>query len=170
MSDDYDPDDHGYGLDDVCKRLDNIEAAVEANHANHTDFTGLVWLVLIWLAVVTWVPDLWNTKFRYALWYGVNADQVTIEKKPTDCSFFRAPMGGKDCHYDRQVSTVRVGTNQWGGQSISYDEGKNWTQTAKNQNGDTIVSNDGGKSWSTEFVPPITKPEVVVSWEKKEDN
>jgi hypothetical protein len=66
------------------------------------------------------------------------------------------------------VSTVRVGTNQWGGQIISYDEGQTWSQTAKNQNGDPIVSNDGGNSWSTEFVPPFTMPEVVVSWEKKD--
>jgi hypothetical protein len=169
MSDDYAPGDHGYSLEDVCDRLDNIEAAVEANHANHTDLGGLVGLVLIWLAVVIWVPDLWNSKLRISLWYSVGYEQVTIQKEPTDCNFFHAPMGNKDCHYDRQVSTVRVGTNQWGGQSISYDEGKTWTQTAKSQNGDPIVSNDGGKSWSTEFVPPLTKPEVVLSWEKKDD-
>ena len=65
---------------------------------------------------------------------------------------------------------LRMGTNQWGGQSISYDEGKTWTQTAKNQNGDPIVSNDGGKTWSTEYVPSSTQPQVIVSWEKKDDD
>jgi hypothetical protein len=115
---------------------------------------------------------MWFSKLRYSLWYNANYDQVTIQNKPADCNFFHAPMGGKGCHYDRQVSTVRVGpgTNPWGGQSISYDEGITWTQTAKNQNGDPIVSNDGGKSWSTEFVPSFTKPEVNVSWEKKDDD
>jgi hypothetical protein len=170
MSDDYDPDAQGYSLEDVCERLDSIEAAVEANHAKHTDLSGLVWGVLIWIAVVTWLPDLWNSKLRYAWWYGVNADQVTIEKKPADCNFFRAPLGGKGCNYNRQVNRVKVGSNVWGGQSISYDGGDTWTQTAKNKDGDPIVSNDGGKTWSTEFVPPFTKPEVTVSWEKKDDD
>jgi hypothetical protein len=41
MSDDYDPDDHGYSFEDVCDRLDNIEAAVRANHQQ---FGGWGWL------------------------------------------------------------------------------------------------------------------------------
>ena len=166
MSDDYDPDDHGSGLDDVCDRLDNIEAAVKANHQD-LSWVGVV--IIGWLAFAG-ITDLWNSKIRYSWWYSVPYDQVTVQKNPTDCNFFHAPMGSKDCDYDREVSTVRVGTNQWGGQSISYDEGKTWTQTAKNQNGDPIVSNDGGKSWSTEYVPPTTQPQVNVSWEKKDDN
>jgi hypothetical protein len=168
MSDDYDPDAHGgYSFEDVCERLDNIEAAVEANH---TDLSGVVWLVLIWIAVFAWLPDMWNSKIRLSMWYGVDADQITVEKEPHDCNFFHAPMGGKGCHYDKQVRMIRVGTNQWGGRAISYDDGKTWTHTAKNQLGEPIVSHDNGLTWSTGFIPTLTKPEVVVSWEKKDDD
>jgi hypothetical protein len=167
MSDDYDPDDH-YSFDDVCDRLDNIEAAVRANHQEF----GWVGLIIVgWLALAGFT-DMWNSKLRYSLQRGVDYDQVTIQKKPPDCNFFHAPLGSKDCHYDPQVSTVQVGvgTNLWGGQSISYDEGNTWLRTAKNANGDPIVSNDDGKSWSLNSVPPFTKPQVIVSWEKKDDN
>jgi hypothetical protein len=167
MSDDYDPDDHGYSLEDICDRLDNIEAAVRANRH---DLSGVVWIVLVWLALFTWLPDMWNNKLRYSLWYEVDYAQVTIEKKPADCNFFHAPMGGKGCHYDRQVNVVKVSSNVWGGQSISYDNGNTWQQTSKNRNGDPIVSNDAGTTWTTDFVPPFTKPGVFVSWEKKDDD
>src|SRR5437899_2068914 len=111
MSDDYDPDEHGYGLEDVCDRLDSIEAAVKANH---WDFRWVGWAALIWLALLVWIPDMWHSKTRYAWWYGVNTAQVTIEKKPKDCNFFHAPLGDKDCHYDIQVSTIRTNKNAYG--------------------------------------------------------
>src|SRR5712691_9995158 len=137
MSEDYDPDDH-YSLDDVCDRLDNIEEAVRANHQQF-GWVGLI--IVCWLALAG-VADMWNSKLRYSLWYSVDYDQVTIQKKPTDCNFFHAPLGDKDCHYDPKVSTVQigVGTNLWGGQSISYDEGTTWIRTAKNANGEPTVS------------------------------
>jgi hypothetical protein len=26
-----------------------------------------------------------------------------VDHRPTDCDFFHAPMGHKDCHYEREV-------------------------------------------------------------------
>jgi hypothetical protein len=168
MSDDYDPDDHGgYSFEDVCERLDNIEEAVKSSHQG----LSWVWLVVVaWLAVIGFA-DLWNSKIRYALWYSVPTDKVTIEKKPSDCNFFRSPMGDKACHYARQVNIVLVNNaNTWGGQSISYDNGETWIRTGKNSYGTPIVSRDGGTTWSTDSVPAHTDPGVVVSWEKKDDD
>lgn len=166
--DDYRAYNHGYSLDDVCARLDDIEAAVRANH---TDLSGILWLIAVWLVLFSWLPDLWHSKLRYSMWYGIGYDQVTLDKKPPDCNFFHAPMGDKDCHYNTQVSVIKVdNSNAWGGQSISYDNGNTWTHTAKNQYGMPIVSHDGGTTWSTDFVPPFTKPGVVVTWEKKDDD
>lgn len=149
MPDDYDPDGHGYSLDDVCDRLDSIEAAIRASRS---DFSWVVLVILGWLAIVG-LGDLWNSKMRYSWWYDVNSDQVTIEKKPTDCNFFRAPMGDKGCHYDRRVSTLRVKTVYLDLQrgSVNY------------------FSFDDGKTWIVDDAKPPTKPEVVVSWEKVED-
>jgi hypothetical protein len=165
--DDYDPDDHGYSFEEVCDRLDNIEAAVKDSHPG----LSWVWLVVVGSLAVLGFADMWNSKTRYALWYGVTNDKVTLEKKPTDCNFFRSPMGDKDCHYDRQVNIIKVdNSNAWGGQSISYDNGETWVHTAKNSYGIPIVSRDGGTTWSTESVPARTEPQIIVSWEKKDDN
>ncbi len=167
MSDDYDPEDHGYSLDDVCDRLDHIEEAVKANH---WDFRWVGWAALIWLALLVWIPDMWYSKTRYAWWYGVRTDQVTIEKKPTDCNFFRSPMGDKGCHYDRRINIVKADPNQWGGQSISNDSGNTWMQTAKNEYGIPLVSHDNGKTWSTDSVPAHTEPQVIIGWDRVDED
>jgi hypothetical protein len=156
-----------YDLDDVCDRLENIEAAVKKNHL---DVNTWVWSAVFFVIAFSWIPDTWHSKLRYSLQYGVSYSQVTIGKKPTDCTFLRAPMGDKDCHYDREVSTIKVETNQWGGQSISWDDGKTWTQTATGQSGVPIKSEDNGKTWSADFVPPHMEPEVDVGWMKVDED
>jgi hypothetical protein len=136
-------------LDDVCERLDSIEAAIRRNYWD-LSWVGLV--VFGWIAVV-WLGALWNSKIRYSWWYKVNYDQVTIEKEPTDCNFFHAPIGDKGCHYDRQANTIRVKTEYLGflKGSVNY------------------VSFDDGKTWTVDDANPPTKPQVMVSWEKVED-
>ena len=149
MSDDYDPDDHSYSLEDICDRLGNIEAAVKANHRD-LSWVGLA--IVGWLALAG-ISDIWNSKIRYSWWYNVGYDQVVIQKKTTDCNFFHAPMGDKDCHYDRQVYTIQVKT-----------ENSDPARYPVN-----YVSFDGGKTWTVDDATPPTKPQVVVSWERTED-
>jgi hypothetical protein len=146
---DYDPGDHGYSLEDVCDRLDKIEEAVKANR-RELSWVGLV--IFGWL-VLAGFSDMWNSKARYSLWYSVGYDQVTVQKKPTDCNFFHAPIGDKDCHYDRQVSTIRVKT-----------ENSDPARFAIN-----YVSYDDGNTWIVDDANPPTQPQVIVSWEKADD-
>jgi hypothetical protein len=48
-----------------------------------------------------WVaPD----KYTYAIEYDVNSDNVFVEKKPKDCDWDHAPVGGKGCHYKKTVA------------------------------------------------------------------
>jgi hypothetical protein len=150
VSDDYDPDDHSYSLEDVCDRLDNIETAVTANHS---DLSWVGFVIVGWLVIFVWLPDMWNSRLRYSWWYNVGYDQVTIQKKPTDCNFFHAPMGSKDCHYDRMVSTIQVKT-----------ENSDPARYPVN-----YVSFDGGKTWIVDDATPPTKPQVIVSWERIEE-
>jgi hypothetical protein len=42
----------------------------------------------------------------YAFEYGVPTDKVNIAPQPTDCDFWHAPVGFKDCHYERWVKAV----------------------------------------------------------------
>jgi hypothetical protein len=148
MSDDYDPDD-SYSLADVCEKLENIEAAVTANHR---DTSWIGWALLIWLAIFVWLPDMWFSKTRFSWWYGVGTDQVTIEKKPADCNFFHAPLGGKGCRYDSQVTATQVkADNSNPAGAVNY------------------VSFDSGKTWTVDDAVPPTKPQVVISWERIEE-
>lgn len=146
VSDDYDP---VYSLDDVCDRLDNIERAIKGSNSS---FGWLALAIIGWL-VIAGSNAFWHSKMRYSWWYDVNYDRVTVEKEPRDCNFFRAPMGDKGCHYDRQVSTVRV-------KAVYLD----FQRGSVNQ-----VSFDEGKTWVVDDAKPPTKPQVIVSWERVED-
>jgi hypothetical protein len=147
---DYDSDDRGYSLEDVCDRLDNLEVAVRANH---WDTSWIGWGLVIWLTIFVWVPDMWLSKTRISWWYNVSTDQVTIEKKPGDCNFFHAPLGGKGCHYDTHVSSIQVKTDN-----------SNPARYAVK-----YVSFDNGKTWTVDDAVPPAKPQVIVSWERAED-
>jgi hypothetical protein len=84
-------------------------------------FLGLFFLAYFaW----TWVSD---TKLRYAVQYGINTDQVTIATEPADCDFMHAPLGQKDCHYEKTVLVIKRGTDTKSSRPIiSYDEGRTW--------------------------------------------
>lgn len=174
----YDTDNEGdeddtplHDMDDVYSKLDDIETALKSITGPPVHSLSLmVFALFLWLVVPAFFSSIWYGKTRYVIQYGASYDQVTIGNEPHDCTFMRSPIGGKGCHYNREVSTVRVQANRWGGQSISYDEGKTWTQTATSTNGYPIVSRDDGKTWSTDDVPPHTEPGVFVSWVKEDDN
>lgn len=151
MSSDYDDyESSSYNLDDVCERLDRIEETLKDTHSG---LVGLVWTALLLIALFVWIPDLWHSKTRYAWSYDVNSDHVTINKRPTDCDFFRAPMGNKGCEYKRQVSSIQVRTDSSGLARGPVRE----------------VSYDGGKTWSVDTSVPPTQPLVMISWAKIEE-
>jgi hypothetical protein len=57
-------------------------------------------------AAIIWMllPDSVTQPVRYAAEYSVDQSHVFIEKKPTDCDWGHAPIGSKDCHYDKVVA------------------------------------------------------------------
>ena len=151
MSDEYDSNNYGSvsTLDDVCDKLDEIERAVRDKGSV---LGAIVALIIAWL-VILGLGDLWHSKLRYAWWYNVSSDQVTTEKKPTDCDFLRAPLGDKGCHYDREVTVIRVKTEPDPRGTLASP-------------GIPYVSFDDGKTWVVDTSNPLTKPQVLISWEK----
>src|SRR5262249_40881632 len=136
-------------LNDVCQRLDSIEHTIRENRSSF----ACVWVLVVGWLVVAGFSDFWHSKLRYSLWYNISSDQITIEKRPTDCDFFRAPLGDKGCRYERQVRAVRVKTKYidlWSG-SVNY------------------VSFDDGKTWTVDDSTPPRKPGVMISWERVEE-
>lgn len=154
-------------LDDVYDKLVDIERAIKNQTQNWG--TAVFWVVVFWL-VIPFFSSMWHSKFRYSVQYDVPNEQITIDKEPKDCNFLHAPIGGKDCHYERQVAASKVKGNQWGGQDVSYNDGKTWTRYAKNDNGNWIVSYDNGTTWSISSDTGDKKPSVSVYWVKKDDD
>lgn len=110
------------------------------------DNSGLVIYLLI-IGAVWFVVWGRNSELRYQAQYGFNADaSVSIAREPTDCDFLSAPLGSKDCHYEKVVAVEMYTKDVKTGRPIvSYDEGKTWNW------------NDGG---------PTYKTLVDVSWRK----
>lgn len=61
---------------------------------------GVVGLFLWYLVS----PTTWLTTW-YASEYNVDSSHVFVEAKPHDCDFQRAPLGNKECHFERSVTT-----------------------------------------------------------------
>jgi hypothetical protein len=87
-----------------------------------------VWLLIIIIAIVYWndIPDIWNSKFRFALSLHVTQDKITVQNKPHDCEFMSAPIGRKNCHYESVVEKVEWATSAAGKPIMSFDDGKSW--------------------------------------------
>ena len=92
----------------------------------------------------------WESKARYAAYYGVSAERVIVNNEPHGCDFMRAPLGVKPCHYEKTVDVTRVGSD---------------TKTGR-----PIVSHDNGKTWAwDDLTDTRTVPSVLVSYVKVED-
>ena len=91
---------------------------------------GLIALGLLYQPggyVADWLfPDSeWATRWRYGLEDDLEGAVYQFDKQPHDCEFMSAPMGSKHCHYERQVATIRIRTNQ-SRREVSFDEGRTW--------------------------------------------
>jgi len=143
---------------------DRIEAAVESVERAVVRVETAIknkWATAQWIAVLlvgiglwSWPGDIWHSKWRYELSYGIQSSEVYVQDHPHDCAFFAVPLGAKYCHYERTVSVIRWGTSQTGNPIVSYDDGKTWS-----------IFDPAGKE-----VPKLsTVKEIYIGWEKKED-
>ncbi|HTC93864.1 MAG TPA: hypothetical protein VK699_10465 [Terriglobales bacterium] len=107
-NDDYDDDDNSH-QDQIISELEKINSKLESKG----DFTGYFWIFLIIWLLASW-PGSWLDKWTDRLWYSVRYDcdfkNVIVEKRPSDCDWFRAPIGDKDCQYKKAVNAF--GTEQ----------------------------------------------------------
>lgn len=71
--------------------------------------------------------DIWYSKLRYSIEYGVSYGKVSKPDEPRACNWFKAPIGDKVCHYEIRVHTVREAHDQNGKSITSYDGGATWT-------------------------------------------
>ena len=106
------------------------------------------WAGLIWFCAISafvWFVWLGDSKFRYEIQYA----EAVVDDKPHDCEFMTAPLGKKNCSYQKEVSIALFSRDTKKGEPIiSFDEGKTWTR------------NLGG---------PTKGERVYVSWVKTND-
>jgi len=71
--------------------------------------------------------------------------EAVAQPRPAGCDFVHAPIGDKDCTYEKHVIVQKTGRNAAGEHFITTDDGKTWTPDPTGQE----------------------KPYVLVGWEKK---
>jgi hypothetical protein len=129
-------------------------------------------LILLGFAVwFAWLVHVSDWQWVYALKYDVNYTQVTIEKKPHDCEWSAAPIGEKNCHYERVISTVLTRPA-----NIEFFPGGRTHRLASDPfekpviTGGQMVSIDNWVTWHLvePWNGPIS-PSVTVSWSKIND-
>jgi len=147
--------------DDAADRIESavesVERAVQRVETAIKDkWTTPQWIALILVGIGLWsLPgDIWHSKWRYALSYGIQSSNVYVQDQPHDCAFFAAPLGTKYCHYERTASITRWATSQTGNPIISYDDGKTWSTF------------DPAPEHAPQY--PTVKA-VFIGWEKKVD-
>lgn len=114
--DSVDYDDPGSDLEettlrDIGYKLDAILEAVKSRSSANGGLVGVV-LSWTWFAVFIFFLSGWAgskpDRFTDRLWYSMSANaswkNVDIQKRPPDCDFFHAPVGGKGCRYVKQSS------------------------------------------------------------------
>jgi hypothetical protein len=110
---------------------------------------GCLLVVLAVLAGIWFAMWGRNTSLRYEWEHDVGAKDVTIGKEPTDCDFLTAPLGIKNCVYEKEVTVV--------------------TFKSDNATGRPVASSDGGKTWVWNDGGAIEGKHVYVWWRKKSD-
>ena len=109
-----------------------------------------LWLTIAAVAAAIWF-GLWGRHMpvRYAMQYSADLANVTVEDKPHDCEFLTAPLGSKNCDYEKSVAVERYNQDTETGRPIvAYGNSKKWEW------------NDGG---------PLSGASVYVRWTKVED-
>jgi hypothetical protein len=126
------------------------------------DLIAVVVLLII-VGIVVWI---WSAggifKTVLSLRFSVSPENISIEPKPHDCDYNRAPLGDKGCHYEPAVTAYNAAAEVVGGDhapKYSHD-----TNTGK-----PIVSWNYGKTWdwySGTEIPDQKIKSVVVTWSK----
>lgn len=68
---------------------------------------GFFWFMFSVFLIANWPGsslDRWTDRVWYSARYDVSFANVTVEKRPRDCDFLHAPVGNKECDYEKGTS------------------------------------------------------------------
>jgi len=106
-------------------------------------------LVLVALVMIFWGTSFvaiwlfpespWAYKWNYFYDKELEGATISIDHMPHDCDFFTAPLGSKNCHFEKNLLSVRIRTD--GPQRlVSVDEGKTWKTASPSDRAAVYIS------------------------------
>ena len=98
--------------------------------------------------------DVETDRIYYETKYDAQSKDVQLQASPHDCEYSTAPLGNKNCHYERQVFVTKHGVNTLNQPIVSYDDWKTW------QLEDRTGTGHAATDWYNE---------VQTSWQKVAD-
>ncbi len=113
---DYDADDDvgndtDSGSDGTSNYQQQIVAELREIRSSLTSASGLFWVFVIVFVISGWSgswADRWTDKLWYSVKYDTDFKNITVGKRPTDCDWLHAPLGDKDCHYQKATNVFGV--------------------------------------------------------------
>jgi hypothetical protein len=128
--------------------------------------------ILIVTVFFDWLFDAqWFYKAFYVMYDSVSWNHVDIWKKPHDCEFSKAPLGDKNCHFERVTHKVEWATNASGQPIRSFDSGKTWEVHTPGKCGFEVTLDCPNVYDPPNNVAPkyITVTGVMITWMKVQD-
>jgi len=74
-------------------------------------------LCLIWFVIYQFAPTAKQIEWDYR----IDSQHITVASQPHDCEFLTAPVGSKNCHYERQVTLFDARGQIIGGDIVGED-------------------------------------------------
>jgi hypothetical protein len=109
MDEDYD-NEYSDPRERTVSELEEVHSTLEEIHEtlkSRTDFSVLVWFFLGFLFFEGWSGsklDRWTDKVWYSFADSAEFKNITVNKRPSDCDFFYAPLGNKGCQYKKRTN------------------------------------------------------------------
>lgn len=94
----------------AVKELDSANSTLKeilATLRSRSEVSSFFWILVLVFLLVSWPgswPDRWTDKAWYSVRYDAKFANITVEKRPLDCDFLRAPFGAKGCQYEKRTN------------------------------------------------------------------
>lgn len=92
-------------------------------------------ILVVWLGWTTFT----STKVKLESQYGLTDGHVQVMKQPKDCEFVTAPLGEKNCHYEKRIALLNSKGELIGGDEVMPD-GKHVITEPKEKVTDVFVN------------------------------
>jgi hypothetical protein len=102
----YDNEDDDSGERTVGE-LEEVHSTLQEILSTLKSRDGWIWVVIFIILVEGWSGsklDRWTDKVWYSFGYDADFMNIAVEKRPLDCDFLHAPLGGKGCQYKKRIS------------------------------------------------------------------